>query len=73
MDLDKWHMMAYFYHLVFGQLWVTPDVMILYVVLRSKMKAREVKILWGFRNNINAPAVLELWVSVVWVWYKRSD
>ena len=66
-------MMAYFYHLVFGQLWVTPDVMILYVVLRSKMKAREVKILWGFRNNINAPAVLELWVSVVWVWYKRSD
>ena len=40
--LYKWTRMAYFDHLVFGLIWVSPDVMIGYVVLRSKMKVHEV-------------------------------
>ena len=65
--------MAYFDHLVFGLPWVSPYVMIGYAVSRYKMKFHEVYILWGFRNNTNALAVLEMWVLGVWLGAKIYD
>ena len=37
------------------------------------MKIHELYILWGWRNNNNLLSVLELWVSEVGVWDKRSN
>ena len=39
--------MAYFDRLIFGLLWVSPDVMIGCVVLRSEMKVHAVYIICG--------------------------
>ena len=38
--------MAYFDHLIFVILWISPDVIIINVVLRANMKFPDVEILW---------------------------
>ena len=56
-----------------GLLWVYPDVIIQCIILRSNLRVHNVYILWGCKNNINVILVLELWVSEVGVWDKKSD
>ena len=61
--------MEYFDCLVFGVLWISPDLMIRNVVLRAKMKVREVEILCECLNNTNLPAGLERRISGVGAGY----
>ena len=65
--------MAFVDHLVFSLLWVSLHAMIGYVILISNLKFCDLYILLECRNNSNLPTLLELWVSEVGVWAKRSD
>ena len=65
--------MVYFHRLIFGLIWVSPYMMICYLVLISKIKVHEVYIIWLCIKNTNILAVMELWVSEVGVWDKRSN